>query len=103
METRKPYPTDVSYEEWAFVAPYLTLMTEEAPQREYSLREVFNATRRSPDPRTGARAGSLIRQRLYRAELQAEACRARACPPGTAWSPVSYPHGPTSASTQRVG
>jgi transposase len=28
--------------EWAFVAPYLTLMTEDAPQREYSLREVFN-------------------------------------------------------------
>jgi transposase len=49
METqvlpRKPYPTDVSDEEWAFVAPYLSLMTEEAPQRRYSLREVFNALR----------------------------------------------------------
>ena len=45
METRKPYPTDVSDEEWAFVAPYLTLMTPDAPQREYRLREVFNATR----------------------------------------------------------
>jgi len=45
METRKPYPTDVSDEEWAFVAPYLTLMTPDAPQREYSMREVFNATR----------------------------------------------------------
>lgn len=33
---------DVSDEEWAFVAPYLSLMTEEAPQREHSLREVFN-------------------------------------------------------------
>ena len=43
--TRKPYPTDVSNEEWAFVAPYLTLMTEEAPQREHSLREVFNGVR----------------------------------------------------------
>ena len=42
---RKPYPTDVSNEEWAFVAPYLTLMTEDAPQREHSLREVFNAVR----------------------------------------------------------
>jgi hypothetical protein len=103
MENRKPYPADVSGEEWAFVAPYFTLMTEDTPQREYSLREVFNVTRRSPDPRTGARAGSLIRQRLYPAELQAEACRARACPPGTAWSPVSYPDGSTSASTQRVG
>jgi transposase len=42
---RKPYPSDVSDEEWAFVAPYLTLMTEEAPQREHSLREVFNGLR----------------------------------------------------------
>jgi transposase len=45
METRKPYPTDVSDEEWAFVAPYLTLMTPDAPQRTYDLREVFNALR----------------------------------------------------------
>lgn len=49
METqvlsRKPYPTDVSDEEWAFVAPYLTLMTAEAPQRRHDLREVFNALR----------------------------------------------------------
>lgn len=43
--TRNPYPTDVSDEEWAFVAPYLTLMNEEAPQREHSLREVFNGLR----------------------------------------------------------
>lgn len=43
--SRKPYPSDVSDEEWAFVAPYLTLMSESAPQREYSLREVFNALR----------------------------------------------------------
>ena len=40
---RRPYPTDVSDEEWDFVAPYLTLMTEDAPQRRYPLREVFNA------------------------------------------------------------
>ena len=38
---RKAYPSDVSDDEWAFVAPYLTLMREDAPQREYSLREVF--------------------------------------------------------------
>lgn len=43
--TRKPYPSDVSDAEWALVAPYLTLMTEEAPQREYPLREVFNGLR----------------------------------------------------------
>jgi transposase len=42
---RKPYPSDVSDDEWAFVAPYLTLMNEEAPQREYPLREVFNGLR----------------------------------------------------------
>jgi len=42
---RKTYPTDVSDEEWTFVVPYLTLMTEDAPQREYSLREVFNGLR----------------------------------------------------------
>lgn len=45
MSTRKPYPSDVSDEEWAFVAPYLTLMNEDAPQREHSLREVFNGLR----------------------------------------------------------
>jgi transposase len=39
------YPTDVCDEEWAFVAPYLTLMKEDAPQREYPLRAVFNALR----------------------------------------------------------
>jgi transposase len=43
--TRKAYPSDVSDEEWAFVAPYLTLMREDAPQREYDLREVFNGVR----------------------------------------------------------
>jgi transposase len=42
---RKGYPSDVSDDEWAFVAPYLTLMSEAAPQREYSLREVFNGVR----------------------------------------------------------
>jgi transposase len=42
---RKPYPSDVGDDEWAFVAPYLTLMTEDAPQRDYPLREVFNGLR----------------------------------------------------------
>src|SRR5687767_9793265 len=49
METqvspRKPYPTDVSDEEWQFVAPYLALVREDAPQRHHALREVFNALR----------------------------------------------------------
>ena len=43
--TRKPYPSDVSDEEWAFVAPYLTLLREDAPQRDHPLREVFNGLR----------------------------------------------------------
>jgi transposase len=42
---RQAYPSDVSDDEWAFVAPYLTLMKEDAPQRDHSLREVFNGLR----------------------------------------------------------
>src|SRR5829696_2117229 len=42
---RKPYPTDVTDEEWAFLVGYLTLMNPDAPQREYPLREVFDALR----------------------------------------------------------
>jgi transposase len=42
---RKSYPTDVSDDEWTFLAPYLTLMSESAPQRDYPLRELFNALR----------------------------------------------------------
>jgi transposase len=42
---RKPYPSDVSDDEWAFVAPYLALISEDAPQRAYDLREVFNGLR----------------------------------------------------------
>jgi transposase len=45
VPSRQPYPTDVSDDEWSFVAPYLTLMNLEAPQRVYDLREVFNALR----------------------------------------------------------
>jgi transposase len=42
---RKAYPSDVTDEEWAFVAPYLMLMGEDTPQRDYELREVFNGVR----------------------------------------------------------
>lgn len=42
---RKAYPTDVTDEEWAFLSVYLTLMREDAPQREYPLRELFNGLR----------------------------------------------------------
>ena len=43
--TRTSYPSDVSDEEWEFCAPYLTLMKEDAAQREYPTRGLFNAVR----------------------------------------------------------
>ena len=43
--TRTNYPSDVSDEEWEFCAPYLSLMKEEAPQREYTLRSLYNGVR----------------------------------------------------------
>ena len=42
---RKPYPSDVSDDEWSLVVPYLTLMREDAQQREHPLRELFNGLR----------------------------------------------------------
>ncbi|MBC9210143.1 IS5/IS1182 family transposase, partial [Roseomonas aerophila] len=33
MSSRKPYPSDVSDDEWALVAPYLTLLSEDAQLR----------------------------------------------------------------------
>src|SRR5260221_7363364 len=42
---RNSYPTDVRDDEWALVAPYLLLLPEDALQRRYRLREVFNALR----------------------------------------------------------
>ena len=42
---RQPYPSDITDDEWAFAAPYLTLMREDAPQREHDLRHVLNALR----------------------------------------------------------
>jgi transposase len=46
METdRKAYPTDVSDAEWAFVAPYLSLLSPDVPQRVHDLRDVFDGLR----------------------------------------------------------
>ena len=45
MSPRKSYPSDVSDDEWEFVVPYLTLMREDAPQRDYALRDAFDALR----------------------------------------------------------
>ena len=44
-DTRKPYPTDIGDEEWAFVTPYLVLLPLSAGQCRHDLREVFNALR----------------------------------------------------------
>lgn len=46
MSKCRPYPTDVSDEERHFDAPYLTLMSKDAPLRQYELREIFDALRR---------------------------------------------------------
>ena len=42
---RTGYGSDVSDEEWEFCAPYLELMAEDAPQRKYPSRILFNALR----------------------------------------------------------
>ena len=39
------YPSDVGDAEWEFLAPFLTLMVEDAPQRKYPMRDLFNAIR----------------------------------------------------------
>ena len=42
---RAAFPSNVSDEEWAFVASCLALCREDAAQREHSLRAVFNGLR----------------------------------------------------------
>jgi transposase len=44
-DDRNSYPSDVTDDEWSLVVPYLTLMCEDAPQREHPLRELFNGLR----------------------------------------------------------
>src|SRR4029453_3799070 len=41
----KPYPTDVSDEDWEFLAPYLALVREDSPPRVHDLRLGFHALR----------------------------------------------------------
>jgi transposase len=45
MAPQNPYPTDVTDEEWEYCAPYLVLMKEDAPQRMFPLRDIFNGLR----------------------------------------------------------
>jgi transposase len=42
---RYSYPTDTTEEEWAFAAPYLTLLPEGTGQRRHDLRAVYDALR----------------------------------------------------------
>jgi transposase len=42
---RNQYPSDVTDAEWEFCAPYLSLMREDAQQRDYPSRELFNGLR----------------------------------------------------------
>ena len=41
----QPYPSDVSDEEWSFVAPYLVLNRLDGENRRHDLRAVFNPLR----------------------------------------------------------
>ena len=45
MPSRTPSPTNVTDQAWVFIAPYLTVMTSDAPQRRDDLREVAHALR----------------------------------------------------------
>ena len=42
---RPAYPSDVSDEEWALVAPYPALLREDSAQGDHDLREMFNGLR----------------------------------------------------------
>ena len=45
MIAPKPYPSDVSDDEWSLVASYLALLPEDAEQRQHSLRGVRDGLR----------------------------------------------------------
>jgi len=45
MAPTRSYPSDVKDEEWAFVAPYLALIREDAPPRRHPRRALLNALR----------------------------------------------------------
>src|ERR687889_74009 len=78
MTTRKPYPSDVSDEEWAFVAPYLALVREDGPRFACTLATFGGQSTRSEGNHTGLphpaiHAGERLSGRLRRGEAQ-EGC-----------------------------
>ena len=44
-ERQNAYPLNLGDAEREFLAPFLTLMTDDAPQRKYPMRDLFNAIR----------------------------------------------------------
>lgn len=78
MRTRPPYPSDVTDDEWAFVAPYLSLIAPDALQPKHDLREVYNGL---PGWSALERTGAQGRQAAGRRGALARLCVA-AAPPG---------------------
>jgi hypothetical protein len=83
------YPTDVSDDEWAFVAPYVTLLDPAAPPRNHALGEVFNALRWI------VRAGAPWRLRATPATRRPP----RPPPWASAWRSSSSPRPSTASSS----
>ena len=44
-DRQNAYPSDVGDAEWEFLAPFLPLMTEDAPQRKHPMRDLSNGVR----------------------------------------------------------
>ncbi len=65
------YSSDVTYEEWEFVLPYLLLCREDSPQRKHDLRRVFNGVWYAA--RTGG-SGATFRTSTARGGLSISRC-----------------------------
>jgi len=91
------YPSDVRDEEWGFVAPYLALCREDAPQRTHSLRAVLNGLRyivksgmqwrMMPHDRKRTASLSITHNLSAQDEAELDVCEACKSPPhdGVSW------------------
>jgi hypothetical protein len=61
---RSGYPSDVSDEEWEFIAPYLALVQENSLQRFNDLREVFRGVQQPALSGTNWRAMTVAAKRI---------------------------------------